>query len=169
MTNNQNIMSWTHRETEQSVESQRCDAELQYKIFWKWIMFSHPSAAFAKHCSFYFSTIDQYFWLYSSTYSAVNREQKWYFFTKQISLLHPLILSWEKPTKSTLLQWQWTCVRTMGYQIKDKCVITSTLTYMHSRAVLLKKELMNPLLQIIRKVHKQYEQREIATVQIAVQ
>lgn len=41
----------------------------------------------------------------------------------------------------------------MGYQIKDKCVTISTLTCIHSRAVLLKKELMNPLLQIIRKVH----------------
>lgn len=41
----------------------------------------------------------------------------------------------------------------MGNQIKDKCVIISTLTCMHSRAVLLEKELMIPLLQTIRKVH----------------
>lgn len=41
----------------------------------------------------------------------------------------------------------------MGCQIEDKCVIISTLTCMHSRAVLLEKELMNPLLQTIRKVH----------------
>lgn len=45
------------------------------------------------------------------------------------------------------------CVRAMGYQIKDKCVIISTLTCTHSRAVLLKKKLTNPLLQIIRRVH----------------
>lgn len=104
-------------------------------------------------CSLYFSMSDQHFWPYSFTHSAVNREQKWCFSIKQISLLHPLIPSWEKPTKAHFLQWQWTRVRAMGYQIKDKCVIISTLTCMHSRAILLKKELTNPLLQFIRKVH----------------
>lgn len=60
---------------------------------------------------------------------------------------HPFL---RKANKSTFLQWQWTHVRAIGYQIKGKSVIISVMPCIYSRAILLKKKLMNPLLHNIR-------------------